>query len=249
MVGENIHIGTSGWSYKHWRENFYPKGTKSTDYLSYYAQHFATAEINTTFYHLPRITTVENWRDKVPDTFRFCIKMSRYLTQMKKLLEPEEPLERFFTAIEPVKPLCGVILLQLPPSLAFHYDRADYLFSLLRTKYKDYQFALEIRHTSWLEVDSISLLTKYNIAFVISQSGNRFPYAEMITAKNIYVRFHGPDALYASSYSDDSLRYYADKFLQWQNEGHTVWAYFNNDINAHAIANANTLINIIQNSK
>ena len=246
MSSENIHIGTSGWSYKHWRDNFYPKGTKSADYLSYYAEHFSTTEINTTFYHLPRISTVENWKDKVPDTFRFCIKMSRYLTQMKKLLEPEEPLERFITAIEPVKHLCGVVLLQLPPSLAFDYERADYLFSLLKKEYNDYQFALEMRHSSWLEIDSISLLTKYEIAFVISQSGNRFPYAEMITAKNIYVRFHGPDALYASSYSDDSLRYYAAKFLQWQKEGHTVWAYFNNDINGHAIANANALMNMIQ---
>ena len=246
MAVENIHIGTSGWSYKHWRENFYPKGTKPADYLSYYAEHFSTTEINTTFYHLPRISTVENWKDKVPDTFRFCIKMSRYLTQMKKLLEPEEPLERFITAIEPVKHLCGVILLQLPPSLAFDYERADYLFSLLKKEYNDYQFALEVRHNSWLEIDSISLLTKYEIAFVISQSGNRFPYAEMITAKNIYVRFHGPDALYASSYSDDSLRYYAAKFLQWQKEGHTVWAYFNNDINGHAIANANALVSMIQ---
>ena len=182
MSLDNIHIGTSGWSYRHWKENFYPKGTKPADYLSHYAQYFSTTEINTTFYHLPRLSTVENWLHKVPDTFRFSIKMSRFLTQTKRLKEPEEPLERFFTAIEPVKHLCGIILLQLPPSLSFDYERADHLFSILKTEYKDYQFALEVRHNSWLEVDSISLFTKYEIAFVIAQSGNRFPYAEMITA-------------------------------------------------------------------
>ncbi len=246
MSLQNIHIGTSGWSYKHWKESFYPKGTKPADYLHYYAEHFSTTEINTTFYHLPRQSTVENWLHQVPENFRFSIKISRYLTQMKKLLEPEEPLERFFTAIEPVKYLCGIILLQLPPSLAFDYERTDYLFSLLRKEYKPYQFALEVRHNSWLEVDSISLLTKYEIAFVISQSGNKFPYAEIVTAKNIYVRFHGPEALYASSYSDESLQYYAEKFLQWQKEGHVIWAYFNNDINGHAIANAKKLTEIIQ---
>ena len=246
MPLQDIHIGTSGWSYKHWKENFYPKGTKAADYLRYYAEHFSTTEINTTFYHLPRTSTVENWKEKVPANFRFSIKMSRYLTQMKKLTEPEEPLERFFTAIEPVQHLCGIILFQLPPSLAFNYDRADHLFSLLKKEYKQYQFALEVRHLSWLDVDSISLLTKYDIAFVISQSGNHFPYAELVTSKNIYVRFHGPDKLYASSYNDDTLRYYAEKFLQWAEEKHVVWAYFNNDINGHAIANANTLKNMLQ---
>ena len=246
MSVTNIHIGTSGWSYKHWKENFYPKGTKPADYLTYYAAQFSTTEINTTFYHLPRISTVENWVTKVPDTFTFCIKMNRFITQTKRLKEPEEPLERFFTAIEPVKHLCGIILLQLPPSLAFDYERADYFFSLLKKEYNEYEFALEVRHNSWLEADSISLLTKYEIAFVISQSGNKFPYAELVTAKNIYVRFHGPDALYASSYSDESLRYYAGKFLSWQNEGHVIWAYFNNDINGHAINNGKTLLHILQ---
>ncbi len=246
MSLHNIHIGTSGWSYKHWKENFYPKGTKSADYLSYYAKQFSTTEINTTFYHLPRTSTVENWKNNVPSDFRFSIKMSRYLTQMKKLTEPEEPLERFFTAIEPVSDLCGIILFQLPPSLAFDYERAGHLFSLLKKEYRQYNFALEVRHDSWLDVDSISLLTKYDIAFVISQSGVKFPYAELVTSKNIYVRFHGPGALYASSYNDDTLRLYADKFLHWAKEKHVVWAYFNNDINGHALANATTLQNMLQ---
>lgn len=246
MLLHNINIGTSGWSYRHWKENFYPKGTKPADYLAYYAQHFSTTEINTTFYHLPRYSTVENWLHKVPDTFRFTVKMSRYLTQMKKLKEPEEPLERFFTAIEPIQSLCGLILLQLPPSLAFDYERTEHLFLLLKQQYHQYQFALEVRHNSWLDVDSISLLTKFEIAFVISQSGAYFPYAEMVTAKNIYVRFHGPAALYASSYSEEQLHYYAARFLQWQTEGHTIWAYFNNDINGHAVTNAARLTEILQ---
>lgn len=246
MSLHNIHIGTSGWSYKHWKDTFYPKELKPTDYLSYYAQHFSTTEINTTFYHTPRLSTVENWRNKVPDTFRFSIKMNRFLTQTKRLKDPEEPLEKFFTAIEPVQQLCGLVLLQLPPSLQFDYERTDYLFSLLKRDYKQYQFALEVRHPSWLEVDSISLLTKYNIAFVISQSDGRFPYEELITANNVYVRFHGPEALYASSYSDEMLYYYAEKFMEWTKENAVVWAYFNNDINGHAIANANKLKEILQ---
>lgn len=115
-------------------------------------------------------------------------------------------------------------------------------------QYNQYQFALEVRHPSWLEADSISLLTKYDIAFVISQSGNKFPYAEMITAKNIYVRFHGPEALYASSYTEEQLQDYAAKFLQWEKEDHIIWVYFNNDINGHAVVNATRLKEILQQS-
>lgn len=245
MPHARIYIGTSGFSYGHWRQSFYPQGTKAADYLAYYAQHFNTTEINSTFYTTPRQTTVENWVTKVPADFKFCVKMNRYITQLKKLNDPEEPLERFFTAIEAVKPLCGPVLIQLPASLPFNYDKTEHFFSLLRTTYTGYSYAIEPRHTSWFNDDSLSLMTKYEIAFVISQSNNKFPYAEFVTANNVYIRFHGPDALYASGYSDEMLAEYAGKMKQWASEGHTVWAYFNNDINAHAIVNAKTLLSLV----
>lgn len=247
MTLNNIHIGTSGWSYKKWIDLFYPKELKSTDYLKYYAQYFDTTEINTTFYHTPRVSTTENWSRMVSPGFTFCVKMNRYITQLKRLKEPEEPLQRFFAAIEPLQNFCGPVLIQLPPSLRFDYDVTEHFYSVLKNEYKHYGFALEARHTSWFEIDSLNLMTKYHIAFVISQSGNVFPYAEHITDTNIYVRFHGPAALYASPYSHEMLNSYADKFVHWIKEGHVIWAYFNNDINGYAVQDAQTLKDILIN--
>lgn len=229
-----IHIGTSGWSYKHWKGDFYPKAVKAKDWLSFYAQFFTTTEINGSFYRLPTEETIRNWTEAVPANFIFCPKISRFLTHMKKLREPEEPLERFFGIFEPMKKRMGPVLIQLPPMLKFDYDVTDYFFKYTQRHYRSYEFVLEIRHPSWLQSDALTLLAKYEVGLVISQSGNRFPYSEMITAKNIYVRFHGPADLYASSYPDEDLSNFACKFKSWVKEGHQVWAFFNNDIHGYA---------------
>lgn len=237
-VSGQIHIGTSGWSYKHWKGDFYPQGLPSTKWLDYYKGIFSTTEINGSFYRLPSVEMVEKWTAAVPDDFLFCPKMSRFLTHMKKLREPEEPLERFFSVFEPMKKKLGSILIQLPAMLGFNYDVAEHLYRLLKFKYTPYQFAIEVRHASWLEEQSLTLMTAFDISLVISQSGGVFPYSEMITARNIYVRFHGPDQLYASAYSDEMLKDFARKFKRWTSEGHVVWAYFNNDIHGYAPADA-----------
>jgi len=239
---KNIYIGTSGWSYKHWKGIFYPPKLKATDYLPFYAQHFNIAEINTSFYYLPKPETVINWINKVPPDFKFCPKMSRYVTHMKKLNNPEEPLERFFDVFQPMGPLMGPVLVQLPPFLKFNYDIADHFYKLTATAYKEYEFVMEVRHPTWLQEESLTLMAKYNIGLVIAQSGHTFPYSEMITAKNIYIRFHGPKELYASSYSDEMLMEFAEKFKEWEKEGHAIWAFFNNDIHGYALEDAKRLI-------
>jgi len=242
---KRIHIGTSGWSYKHWRDIYYPPKLASSKWLPFYAQSFSSTEINGSFYRLPSQETVIKWMEQVPKNFVFCPKMSRYLTHMKKLNDPEEPLERFFGIFEPMKKRMGPVLIQLPPILKFNYDTADYFFSLLKKQYRAYQFVVEIRHTTWLEEDSLILMTKYDIGFVISQSHNEFPYLEAITAKNIYVRFHGPKELYASPYTDEMLNDFAKKFRRWIKEGHTIWAYFNNDVYGYAIEDAKRLMKMV----
>jgi uncharacterized protein YecE (DUF72 family) len=241
-----IHVGTSGWSYQHWKEVFYPHKLASSKWLPFYAGLFSSTEINGSFYRLPSEETVQKWTAMVPDDFLFCPKMSRYLTHMKKLKEPEEPLERFFSVFASMQKKMGPVLIQLPAMLRFNYDVAEYFYRLLKFTYKAYEFVIEIRHDSWLAEDSLTLMTKYDIGLVISQSGNVFPYTEMITAKNIYVRFHGPAELYASSYSDEELEMFAQKFQAWVKEGHEVWAYFNNDIHAHAVRDAQRLMQLLK---
>lgn len=245
MKGE-IHIGTSGWSYRHWKNIFYPPKLKTTEWISFYSRAFKTTEINGSFYKLPSKETVMEWMKKVPKDFMFCPKMSRFLTHMKKLNEPEEPLERFFGIFHPMAKMMGPVLLQLPRMLKFNYDKADHLYRLLKTKYKRYAFVMEVRHDTWLEEGSLALMTKYDIGLVISQSGEKFPYSEMVTAKNIYIRFHGPKQLYASPYSDKELKDFAGKFKAWQKEGHQIWAFFNNDVSGYAIEDAKRLIKMME---
>lgn len=244
-MAAKIHVGTSGWSYQHWKEVFYPHKLAATKWLPYYAGIFATTEINGSFYRLPSEDTVKKWVALVPDNFTFCPKMSRYLTHMKKLKEPEEPLERFFSVFNSMKQKIGPVLIQLPEMLRFNYEVAEQFYRLLRLQYSAYKFVLEVRHGSWLQEDSLTLMTKYNVGLVISQSGGFFPYAETITAETIYVRFHGPAELYASAYSNEMLHWYAEKFRIWVDEGHEVWAYFNNDIHAHAVRDAQRLIALL----
>lgn len=239
-----IHIGTSGWSYKHWLERFYPKELKAKDYLSFYAGEFSVSEINTSFYHLPKPDTIQNWVDTVNGRFKFCPKISRYITHMKKLNDPEESLVSFFDVFDPFKKHLGPVLIQLPPFLAFKVEKVAVFLKALQ-KYKGYKFAIEPRHETWFSDEAIALLTKHKIAFVIAESGKRWPYGEFVTAKDIYIRFHGPDGSYASSYSNEILKEYAGKMLKWQEEGHRIWAFFNNDGNAYAIENARTLISYL----
>jgi uncharacterized protein YecE (DUF72 family) len=237
-----IHIGTSGWSYKHWKNIFYPSNLKATEWLTFYAETFNITELNTSFYHLPKPETTKGWAEKVPTGFMFCTKMSRYLTHMKKLNDPEESFENFFDVFAPLKTKLGPVLIQLPPSLRFNFEKAEHLYKLCKNQYRYYRFAMEVRHQSWAEKESLELMKQYNIAFVIAQSGINFPYAETITAQHIYVRFHGPQQLYASSYSDEQLKRFAALFKQWKKDGYSIWAFFNNDIFGYAIENAKRLI-------
>jgi len=236
-----FHIGTSGWSYKDWIEIFYPKRLKAADWLSYYATIFNCTEINSSFYRLPQKQTVISWIKKVPKDFLFCPKMSRYLTHIKRLKEPEEPLDRFFSIFEPMKKQMGPVLIQLPGTAAFDHDVAENLYCLLKQKFSLYKFAIEVRHLSWMTENSYALMEKYDIAFVMSHSGDHFPYAEVITSKNIYFRFHGPGSLYNTKYDDETMEKYAALSKKWLDKGHDLWIFFNNDWFGYGIDNALSL--------
>src|SRR4029077_17748426 len=110
-----------------------------------------------------------------------------------------------------------------------------------KEKYSSYNFAIEVRHESWMTETSYSLMTEYGVDFVISHSGNHFPYAEIVTAKNIYFRFHGPGSLYNTKYDDATLEKYAEIFRKWLSKGYELWIFFNNDWFGYGIDNALTL--------
>jgi uncharacterized protein YecE (DUF72 family) len=239
------HIGTSGWSYKHWKGLYYPEKMKPADYLAYYSQEFSCTEINTSFYRLPKEKTVLDWVKKVSPDFIFCPKLSRYISHMKKLRDPAAGMQVYFSVFDMIQDRLGPVLVQLPERLSFDAGVAKDFYSLLATTYKQYDFSLEVRHTSWFSRQSLSLMEEYGIGLVIAHSGKRFPYKEAVTAPHIYLRFHGPGNLYASNYAIVSLRAHARKCKRWLEESHNLWIFFNNDVHGYALENARKLKELI----
>lgn len=233
-----LFTGTSGWSYKHWTGIFYPADIKPAQYLEYYITKFDCVELNSSFYHLPRKTAVDGWLRRTPETFRFCVKLSRFITHQKRLVDCEEALKRFFDLFKNMKRRLGPVLVQLPPGLSYDHSLISDFFDLLKAQYDTYRFAVEVRHKSWITDNFFELLRQYGIAFVIADSGRRFPYYEAVIADSVYLRFHGPDALYASDYGESDLQRYAEKIISWLQEDHDVWAFFNNDFHGFAVKNS-----------
>lgn len=241
-----FRVGTSGWSYKDWAGGvFYPEEVRPGRWLEYYATQFDCVELNASFYRMPQEQTLKNWRARVPDHFRFCPKMSRFIMQLKKLRDVEQPLSTFFERFDNIKCALGPVLIQLPPSLGYHRDRTERFFELLKP-HPDYRFALEVRHKTWLGEEALDLLRQYGIALVVSQSDGRFPYDETVTTDFVYLRFHGPGALYASDYSEAMLADYAHKTKTWLQEAHAAWVFFNNDLFAYAVKNARRLRELVE---
>lgn len=232
-----VCIGTSGWSYKHWKENFYPEGSKPADWLHFYSQIFPTVEINTTFYHTPRVSTVKNWYAQVPKEFSFAIKMNRYITHRKKLHECKEPLKIFYQSIEKLKTKTGPILVQLPPSFKANKERLLEFIKLLKKKYR---YTFEFRHESWFVDEIFDILAKYNIALCITDlNGSLSP--EVITADFVYIRLHGPKKAYQGTYGPRQLKKWGEKLKKW-NQKYAIYCYFDNDEKGYAIQDAKYLL-------
>jgi uncharacterized protein YecE (DUF72 family) len=235
---KRLHIGTSGWSYRHWSGNFYPKELRPDKYLEYYITKFSCVELNSCFYRLPLEGTVTGWKDRTPETFRWCTKLNRIITHDLKLVNVEDPLENYFNAFEGMKNRLGPVLVQLPPGITFSKSLICGFLDILKEFYNQYRFAIEVRHSSWINDDFFDLLLHYGIGFVIADSGDRYPYYEKVTTDFVYLRFHGRETLYASDYNETDLQFYATKMTNWLNDNKEVWAFFNNDYFGFAIKNA-----------
>jgi uncharacterized protein YecE (DUF72 family) len=237
-----LKIGTSGWNYKSWKERFYPKDLPASSYLEYYSHEFDTAELNYSFYRLPNKSTYEHWASTVPQGFIFALKVSRFITHIKRLSNISEPWRIFTENAEPLKEHKGPLLLQLPEN--FHADAGklrDFL-SMAESSNADRKLRLvfEFRHDSWLNKEIYDLLEQYNAALCVADSP-RYPRRNIITADFVYFRYHGRDDLFRSWYSDEELRSEARAILKLVEDGLDVYVYFNNDFEAHAVRNARTL--------
>ena len=240
-----IHIGTSGWQYKHWIGTFYPEKLPQSQMLVEYVKHFNTVELNSSFYHQPPRTTFENWKKKTPPGFLFSVKASRYITHNKKLLDAEESLSYFLKAATGLGKKLGVILFQMPPSWQMNLDRLESFLTLLPNRLR---FTFEFRHPSWMKDDVYALLRKYNTGFCIYEL-NRFETPHIVTADTIYIRLHGPDGKYRGNYSDESLRMWAAKIKRWSKKAKEIYVYFDNDIGGYAPKNALALKELLEKRK
>lgn len=231
-----IHIGTSGWHYKHWLDDvFYPSGTKPAQMFEFYARYFDTVEINNSFYHLPSATTFDNWRDSSPPNFLFAVKASRFITHMKKLKDPKPSSEKFFAVADRLGKKLGPILFQLPPRWKVNVERfAEFLESLP----KGHKYVFEFRDETWFVPEIYALMRRHKAAFCIHDfSDMKVPHE--ITAPFTYIRFHGPTvAKYFGSYSTAELRAWAERIADWSRQLSAAYIYFNNDPGGEAVKNA-----------
>jgi len=237
-----IFIGTSGWTYRHWYDVFYPSDLASNKLLEYYADSFKTVELNTSFYHLPRPIVYCNWYKKTPSNFVFSVKASRFITHIKKLKDPEESWQRFIDSAKELKEKLGPILFQLPPSLKADKKRLEGLFKILPKKYL---YCLEPRHETWFSDDIYDILKKYQVALCLADSPV-YPLKIKMTSSFVYIRFHGGKILYGSKYSEKELKQWVKRITNWQKEKLDVYVYFNNDYEGYAIENAKRLKELLQ---
>jgi len=229
-----FRIGTSGWVYRHWRGDFYPDGLRAKDELEYYAARFDTAEINASFYRLPTEAAVKGWHDRTPEGFLFSWKGSRYITHLKRLLEPEESLELVFGRMAGLAERMGPAFFQLPPSMKADRERlARFLGALPRKR----RCAMEFRHPSWYAPDIFALLTDHDAALVISDH-HHAPAPWEAPASWVYVRGHGPSGRYHGAYDDHTLSAWAGHLSRWNRD---AYVYFDNDIGGHAPRDADRL--------
>ena len=239
-----LHIGTSGWHYKHWLGGvFYPAGTSPAQMFDFYAQHFDTVEINNSFYHLPLATTFDNWRDSSPARFQFAVKASRFITHMKKLKDPIPSSEKFFLVADRLGKKLGPILFQLPPRWKVNVERLSEFLEALPRRHK---YVFEFRDETWLVPEVYEVLRRHKAAFCIHDFAD-MKIPNEITASFTYIRFHGPtSAKYFGSYSSVQLKTWADRIEEWSRRLSAIYVYFNNDPGGEAVKNAKTLQKLIR---
>lgn len=236
-----LRIGTSGWSYDHWQGVFYPEGLPADRWFGHYAEHFDTVEINNTFYQLPEERIFESWRQQAPAGFLYAVKANRYLTHMKKLNEPEEPLERFLSRARLLGHKLGPILYQLPPNWHRDVDRLGRFIDLLPA---DLTHVFEFRDETWFSDETFDLLRKQGMGFCIFD-GLKLVCPRQVTGPTVYLRFHGTSAEYGGKYTREMLAKWAEQIRGWYAEGRDVYAYFNNDPHGYAVENAQALRELV----
>ncbi|MFI5891336.1 DUF72 domain-containing protein [Actinoplanes sp. NPDC051513] len=228
-------VGTSGWQYRDWKGRLYPEKLAQRLWLEHYAKRFRTVEVNNAFYRLPERTTFEQWRERTPDDFVVAVKMSRYLTHVKRLREPEEPVRRFLERAAGLGDKLGPVLIQLPPTLKGDSALLDETLAQFSAKTK---VVVEPRHQSWFTDETRAVLEKHRAALCWADRKGRPTGPLWKTTDWAYIRLHEGRAEPWPRYGRAALA----RWLERGNECSETYVYFNNDPGGAAVTDAAALI-------
>jgi uncharacterized protein YecE (DUF72 family) len=265
MAG-SVRIGTSGWAYKSWRGDFYPRGLKQREELAHLSRTMTSVELNGSFYSLQRASSYRSWSEQTQDDFVFAVKGSRFVTHMRQLREPEQGLANFLASgLLELRHKLGPLLWQLPARTGFDPDRLIGFFSALPRSMTELaklaaahdervkepalvthaelpvRHVVEVRNETFRNPDFPALLRDHGIGLVVSDGAGEWPLLDDVTSDVVYVRLHGPHRLYHGGYDDVLLDHWAGRVRDWSAD-HDVFVYFDNDADGRAPHDAITLL-------
>jgi uncharacterized protein YecE (DUF72 family) len=229
-----LYVGTSGWQYPDWRLTFYPRKLSQREWLRHYAERFRTVELNNSFYRLPEASSFRHWREETPDDFVLAVKMSRFLTHLKRLRDPAEPVARFMERAGELGPKLGPILLQLPPRMRAEPERLAETLDCFPGRTR---VAVEFRDASWFDDRVRTVLEGHDAALCLADSPRRRT-PEWRTAPWGFVRFHEGRASPRPCYGRRALATWAERIAGLWPASADVYCYFNNDTHACAVRDA-----------
>ena len=237
-----LYIGTSGWQYPHWKRVFYPDKLPQRLWLPYFAERFQTVEVNNTFYNLPEKSVFEHWKQHSPDDFIFALKMSRFLTHLKRLHDPQEPVQRFMDRAAGLGKKLGPLLIQLPPRSTADLDLLEGTLKLFA---HSVHVAVEFRDESWFTDEMSRLLERRGVALCLADTPRR-KQPLWRTADWGFVRFHEGRGPHAPGYERRVLRRWVERIAEMWPRASDVYVYFNNDTAGYAIRDAVTFAELAE---
>ncbi|MEF8879493.1 MAG: DUF72 domain-containing protein [Candidatus Thermoplasmatota archaeon] len=240
LIYMDIYLGTSGWYYDHWIGKFYPENIDKSDWLKYYSKRFETVEVNASFYRLPFPNMVKGWKNKTPDNFLLTFKGSQIITHRKRLKDIDDYLEKFYSRMNLAEDKIGIILWQLPPSLE---RNDDLLKTFLKKIDSNFRQVIEFRHKSWFNKEVYQILRDYDVGYCIVSCPDLPTHFET-TSDFAYIRWHGEDEWYRTSYTKQQLDEWAKKIKKL--DVNEIYGYFNNDYQGFAPENCSQLKQIFE---
>lgn len=241
----NVYIGTSGWQYDNWKEDFYSQSLEKEEWLSFYSKKFETVEVNASFYGSIKPETYKKWLRNVNDNFIFSIKANRYITHLKRLKDIKASTKKFWDNIEPLRrnKNTHAILWQLRPDMKYNSERFEKLIEILPN---GFLHAFEFRHDSWVNKEVYKMVEKSKAkTCIVIQDWKEWPELDKPVGDFVYIRLHGKNKLYTSNYSDKELEVWAKRMREWSRQ-RKIFAYFNNDAKGYAPKNAQFLKNLLK---